>query len=317
MFSWSGRHYDVEKPLGGWTTANTLSPAFAGFGIQVTMLRFLCTMILIGGSAQAQAAGQTTSTTSPDNVGPQPTAADGLSSPASPAGRVSLVRGVLRRFDPLHDELLVRAFGGGDVRIAFDPRTQLVAENTRTRFTSVPLGSVVSVDTVMDGGKLFALSVRAGSSAATELNGQVVRYDAAKSQLALRDPVSPESISLKITSSTMVVNRGQATSAQSLSPGMLVRAWFSAAQRAASKIEILAEPGNSFTFAGRIVAVDLRSHVLALSNDSDQSVRELAIDSLDPISLGLLRQDANVTIQAEFDGARYQVRTVTRAALGP
>jgi len=274
-------------------------------------------LIVIGGSVQAQVAARTMSSTEPDTISPKPTATDGLPSEGSHSVKVSLVRGVLRRLDPVHDELLVRAFGGGDVRIAFDPQTQLLTENAHTRFTSLTLGSVVSIDTVMNGGKLFALSVRAGSSSTTELNGQVLRYDAPKSQLALRDPISPEGISLKITSGTVVVNQGQATSAQSLSPGTLVKAWFSGPQRAASRIEILAEPGNSFTFEGRIVAVDLRSRVLALSNDTDQSVRELAIDSLDLTSLSLLRQDANVRIQAEFDGDRYKVRTVSLVAVNP
>jgi hypothetical protein len=42
-------------------------------------------------------------------------------------------------------------------------------------------------------------------------------------------------------------------------------------------------------------------------------VRELAIGSLDSASLGLLREGADVDIQAEFDGDRYNVRTVRLA----
>jgi hypothetical protein len=98
---------------------------------------------------------------------------------------------------------------------------------------------------------------------------------------------------------------------------MLVRVWFSPAQNAANKVEILAERGNSFTFEGRIIAVDLRSHVLSLSNDTDQSVRELAIGSLDANSLALLREGTDVNIQAEFDGERYNVRTIAAAANHP
>jgi hypothetical protein len=227
------------------------------------------------------------------------------------------VRGVVKRLDPIHDQLLVHAFGGGDVRIAFDPRTQLLSENTTSRLTSISAGSVVSVDTVIDNGRLFARTVRTGSLNGAELNGQVVSYDGAKSTLILRDALSPENVSLRINSNTTVVNRGQAASPQVLSPGMLVRVRFSPAQNAPSNIEIVAERGNSFTFEGRIVAVDLRSQVLALSNDSDQSVHELAIGSLDPISLGLLREGAKVSIQAEFDGDHYKVRTVNLVSRNP
>jgi hypothetical protein len=56
---------------------------------------------------------------------------------------------------------------------------------------------------------------------------------------------------------------------------------------------------------------------VALSNDSDQNVHELAIGSLDNDSLGLLREGANVSIQAEFDGERYNARRVTLMSRNP
>jgi hypothetical protein len=295
----------------------------APFGIQGTMANFLWTMILLGCCAQAQVAAPTTSlatsaVTSGD-AGPQPMAV-GTDSPSAsrPGGKVGLVRGVLKRLDPIHDQLLIRSFGGGDIRIAFDPRTQLLSDNSRTGLTSIPAGSVVSVDTVIDNGKLFARAVRTGSSESVELNGQVVAYDPDKSRLTLRDPVSPEErVSLHITPGTTVINRGQPASPQALSSGMLVQVWFSPTQHAAKRVEILATPGNLFSFSGRIVAVDLRSRVLALSNDSDQSVRELAIGGLNSNSLGFLREGANVNIQAEFDGDRYNVRSVTLVSPNP
>ena len=274
-------------------------------------------VVLMAGCAQAQVAVPAPlpapSAAASDDAGQRPIAliADDPSAPGIPGGKVGLVRGVVKRLDPIHDQLVVHAFGGKDVRIAFDGRTQLLTENTPTRLTSIPAGSVVSVDTVIDGGKLFARSVRTGSSNAIEVNGQVVRYDVGKAQLTLRDPRNPENIALRVTANTTIVNRGAPATPQALSPGVLVRVQFSPAQHAASNIEILAERGNDFTFEGRIVAVDLRSHVLALSNDSDQSVRELAIGSLDSNTLGLLREGADVSIQAEFDGDRYNARRVT------
>src|SRR5207244_7194660 len=140
---------------------------------------------------------------------------------------------------------------------------------------------------------------------------QVVRYDAAKSQLTLRDPMSSENFSLKITPSSVVLNQGKAIAAQNLVTGTLVRAWFSGAQKTVTKLEILAEPGHSFTFQGKVVALDLRARVLSLSSDTDDSIRELAIDSLDSASLGLLKDNANVKILAEFDGERYKVRSLS------
>jgi hypothetical protein len=291
------------------------------FSIQETMAKFVWTMIVIAGWAQAQVAAPVAAAApaTSDGSRAQPVAAMAADLPltATPGGKVGLVRGVVKRLDPIHDQLLIHAFGGRDIRIAFDARTQLFPENTGAGVISIAPGSVVSVDTVIDQGKLFARSVRTGSSEAVELNGQVVRYDAAKLQLILRDPMSPQNVSLRITPSTRVVKRGQSASPQALSAGMLVRVQFSPSQKEATQVEILAERGNSFTFEGRIVSVDLRSRVLALANDSDQSVRELNIGSLDSAGVGLLREGADVSIQAEFDGDRYNVRTVALVALNP
>ena len=290
---------------------------------------FVGTMVLIAGSTAAQNRAPATSPAITLDNSPAPP--DPAISPASPAttdrsqtappeslapselpgGKIGLVRGVVKRNDAVHDQLVVRAFGGRDVRIAFDPRTKLLPEST-THITSIPVGAVVSVDTVMDHGKLFARSVRTGgsSSTAVELSGKVVRYDAGSSRLILRDPISPENVSLRVTGSTVVQNQGKAASAQVLAPGMLVRVKFSADKNTANNIEILATRGDSFAFEGRILSVDLRSRVVALSNNTDQSVRELAIGPLDSASLALLREGADVDIQAEFDGDRYNVRTV-------
>jgi hypothetical protein len=284
------------------------------------MAKFLWTMILLGGCTLAQvavpaASPSASSATSPAEsygTGAQPAAAIARDLPSASAlgGKVGLVRGVVKWLDPIHDQLLLRAFGGGDIRIAFDARTQLVSQNADTRLITIPPGSVVSIDTVIDQGKLFARSVRTGGSAAVELNGQVVRYDAARSQLTLRDPMSPQNISLHITPVTTVANGGQSVSPQALAPGMLVRVQFSPKRKTATNVEILAERGSSFTFEGRIVSVDLRSRVLALSNDSDQSIRELNIGPLDSAGVNLLREGSDVSIQAEFDGGRYNIRSV-------
>jgi hypothetical protein len=289
--------------------------------------------ILTAGCACAQEAAPATPPTTPpaatptsaddkkaqqDDKSPQQAVADDdIGSPGKPGAKVGLVRGVVKRMDPIHDQLVIRAFGGRDIRIAFDPRTQLLPEKKGAQLSSLPLGTVVAVDTVIDNGKLFARSVRTSPANAAELNGQVVRYDAAKSRLILRDPLSPEGTSVPVTSATTVTNQGQPASPQDLSPGMLVRVWFSPAYNAASKVEIFAQRGNSFTFAGRIISIDLRSHVLSLSNDTDQSVRELSIDTLNDSTLHLLREGANVSIQAEFDGDRYNVRSVALLASQP
>ncbi len=278
--------------------------------------------VLVAGCAAAQVA--TPASPAPGNAAPKAASPDTPPPiPRKAEEKIGLVRGVLKHLDPIHDEMVVRAFGGRDVKIAFDPRTQLMPGNATTASTkstdwaAIPTGSVVSVDTVLEGGKLFAVTVRTGPSTAAEMNGQVLRYDAAKSRLILRDPLSPENVSFRVTGNTTVVNRGKASSPQALSEGTLVHLWFTPAENTVTKVEVLAERGNSFTFQGRIVAVDLRSRVVAVSNDTDQAVHELSIASLDNSTISLLREGTNVSIRAEFDGERYNARTVTVLSRNP
>jgi hypothetical protein len=272
------------------------------------MPKFAWTMIILAGCLQAQ-----TAEPAPLNHAGSEKPPVSVNDPFPPhrlGEKVGLVRGTLRRVDPIYNQLIVRAFGGGDVRIAFDGQTKLLPENGQGHLVNLPAGSVLSVDTVMDDGKLFARSVRTEIPNSAEMSGQVVHYDPVKSQLTLRDPMSPASFTLHITPATRVVKQGRTTPAWDLSSGMLVRVWLSAKDNAATQVEILAERGAAYTFEGRIVAVDLRSHVLSLANDSDQSLRELSFGRLDSRQLNLLREGTRVTIQAEFDGDHYKVRSI-------
>lgn len=279
------------------------------------MLAIVALVSLAGVCMQAQSPAAPPSTVS--GAAKKVDSGDDLFPPHRHNGKVGLVRGVLKKVDPIYDQLVIHTFGDGDTRIAFDGQTRLLAENSDARLSNLPAGSVVSVDTVMDDGKLFANFVRIGTAGSAELNGQVVRYDPSRSQLILRDPISPENISLRVNDSTKVVRQGQNSSPQNLSDGMLVRVWYSAAQNLANEIEVVAARGDSFTFEGRIVAVDLRSRVLSLSNNTDQSLRELSFSALDNNSLNLLREGAQVSIQAEFDGNHYNVRSVAPAPKAP
>jgi Domain of unknown function (DUF5666) len=227
-------------------------------------------------------------------------------------GRVGMIRGVLKQVDPIYNQLVIHTFGDGDIRIALDGQTKFIAENGGTGSSNIPAGSVLSVDTVMDEGKLFAARVRLGTPSSAELNGQVVRYEPFKSELILRDPINPQNITVRVTSNTKIVNHNNTASARRLSQGMLVRVLYSGAEKVANEVDILAARGDLFTFEGRIIAVDLHSQVLSLSNSTDQSLRELAFSTLDANSVRLLREGALVSIQAEFDGTHYNVRAVSQ-----
>ena len=81
------------------------------FSIQVAMIRLLFPVILIVGCAQAQVAMPATSATMSDDAGrQQTTAATDVPLPGGPRAKVGLVRGVMKRLDPIHDQLLIHTF---------------------------------------------------------------------------------------------------------------------------------------------------------------------------------------------------------------
>ncbi|HEY1679170.1 MAG TPA: DUF5666 domain-containing protein [Candidatus Sulfotelmatobacter sp.] len=284
-------------------------------GIQLAMLRHFAALLLCAAWMQAQ----TSPPASPSISGQKHSVSDedALFPPHKLNGPTSLVRGVLKQIDPIHDQLVIRTFGGGDVRIAFDARTRLTPESAGEHVTGIRNGSVLSVDTMLRDGKLFASSVRVGVSNAAELNGQIVAFDPGRARLTLRDPISPKNIVVQVTPATTITQADKASTQTALLPGALVKVSFSATDKSAKRIEILAERGASFTFQGRILAVDLRSQTLSLSNDTDQSLRELTFGALDPQSRNLLREGDSVTIEAEFDGDRYNVRSIAPAPHNP
>ena len=282
------------------------------------MLNLVSALILSTAVARAQSAQPAASTPSSSSISEaQSGSAADIFPGANLDGRVSLLRGTLKRMDPVRNQLVLHTFGGGDLHIWFDPRTKLVAESGNSRWSALTVGQILSIDAVSHQGKLFARSVRTEQATSSEMSGQIVSYDATRSRLTLRDRMSPQQFSLKVLPSTVVTNGTQPSSMQGLQQGMLVHVWFTASDRSASHIEILAQPGNTYVFQGRVIALDLRSRMLSLSNDTDQSVRELSFAGLDDRNVSSLKEGIQVNIQARFDGDHYNILSVTPVSSNP
>ncbi len=113
---------------------------------------------------------------------------------------------------------------------------------------------------------------------------------------------------------TRIVHGDQTMAADQLTPGTLISVKFGARQKGediAQELSVLAIPGASFTFGGRVTALDLRLGLLAIESSTDHKTYEIYFD---PSTVGVndkLREEANVTVVTEFDGNRYVARTVT------
>lgn len=234
--------------------------------------------------------------------------------PALPPAKASLIGGTIQKVDRIRDQLTVQVFGGGKMKVAFDPRTHIYQGSTQASAPDLRPGDRVYVDTILDGGTIFARNIRLAKAAAGgKSEGVVMSYRADKNELIVRDLLSPDPVKLRLTSKTQVTQDGRAAFASQLVPGTLVDVSFAAQKndRDAQQVSILAVPGSDFTFAGQITGLDLRIGLLVLTSVTDHKTYEIYLDPSVITFDERLRPGAEVTTVAEFDGSRYVARTLT------
>lgn len=237
-----------------------------------------------------------------------------LDLPPLPRSEVSLIGGTVVRTDPIRDRIVVRAFGGKDLTLDFDVRTHILQGMNALSVHNIRPGTRIYADTISKDGRIFAKTIRIGTGASVgEARGQVIDYEAAESVLRVRDLISSQPFSIHIGAATEVQADGRTVPATELVAGSLVHVTFrsgSEGSNSAQKIEILARPGSTFTFAGRIVVVDLRDGHLTLAENASENTFEVALDSLSQDAKLRLRQGADVIVRARFDGRRYQAQSI-------
>jgi hypothetical protein len=238
--------------------------------------------------------------------------------PELPRAKASLIGGTVDRLDRVRDQLTVQVFGGGKMKISFDPRTHVFDNGIVASLSALRRGDRVYVDTILDGSTVFARTIRVRTTGMTgESQGTVVSYRADKGELMLRDALSPEPLKIHVTPQTQLTQGGHAFSAGELTAGTLVAVKFGPQNGnggrgdVAREINVLALPGASFTFAGRVTAVDLRLGILVIDSSTDHKTYEISFDPALATQADTLRPDTNVTVIAQFEGDRYVARTLT------
>lgn len=234
--------------------------------------------------------------------------------PALPPAKASLIGGTIQKVDRIRDQLTIQVFGGGKMKVAFDPRTHIYQGSTQASAPDLHPGDRVYVDTILDGSTVFARNIRLAKAAAGGTSqGVVMSYRSDKNELIVRDLLSPDPVKLRLTTNTQIRQDGRAAFASQLVPGTLVDVSFAAQKddRDAQQVSILAVPGADFTFAGQVTALDLRIGLLVLTSLTDHKSYEIYLDPSVVSFDERLHPGAEVTTVATFDGSRYAARTLT------
>jgi len=229
-------------------------------------------------------------------------------------GKSTLIGGTIESLDHVRDRFVVRAFGGRNIAIIFDNRTRVYRDGVTASLRDLQSGQRVYLDTALAGTDIFARSVRVLSqNSAGQSSGQVLSYDAASRELALRDVMAGEPAKFVLSPNASVLRDGKNASPTDLQAGSLVTLKFNPSPNGPAlvkEVSILASPGANFVFSGRITHLDLHLGLLVLVDPRDQKSYDIHFD---PNSAGIderLREGAEVVATTSFDGARYTASNI-------
>jgi hypothetical protein len=235
-------------------------------------------------------------------------------------GPLSLIGGTVIKMDPIRDRVVLRAFGGKDITVDFDVRTKILREEALVSTRELRPGARIYADTSLVNGRIFAKTIRISAEAATgEANGQVTAYDPSARKLKIRNALAAEPLEVRITPETKIRSGDRTVEPSNLTVGTLLHVTFNSRDHAnlATQIDIQAQPGSTFTFAGKMTFVDLRAGYVAIADQSGANSYEVAVDHLTPDVKRTLREGADVVVHAKFDGQKYQAQSIDLTRVQP
>jgi hypothetical protein len=229
-----------------------------------------------------------------------------------------VIGGAIRKVDPVRDQFTIKVFGGRSIKILYDERTQVFRDGVRIPLRDLKADNHASIQTVLDGTNVFAVSIHMLSqSPQGEVQGQVVGFNPVTGVLTVNDPLVREPIRLQVPAGTAVVRADRSSSPASgpadLRAGTLVAVKFTPGNQGrgvTSQISILAAPGSTFVLSGEISSIDLHAGRLILVDPRDEQSYQISLDPARFPGSHDLHSGSRVTVNADFDGARYVARSI-------
>lgn len=240
--------------------------------------------------------------------------------PADPQGKSTVIGGVIRDVDPLQDQISLKVYGGHPMNILFDERTKVYRDGVQAPLTDLHPQEHASIETVLDGDNIFALSVHMLShSPQGECQGQVLGFDPRDGDLTVRNALSGQTVHLTVPANTPIERVGQPSfsssspGASDLMHGALLSIQFQADNRGggvANHIAILATPGAVFQFAGDVTYFDMHAAYVSLRDSQDQKNYTIYFDPSRFPQSTQLHVGSHVIMNAGFNGQHYVADTL-------
>jgi Domain of unknown function (DUF5666) len=239
-----------------------------------------------------------------------------------PRTTTTMVGGTITGVDRLRNKMTVHVFGGGHWTVNFDERTHIFHNGRETTQLAIKKGERVYVDTQLDNNKhdIFARNIRVGvAELPADADGQIIAIDAKHNELTLRDSLNSVPVRFAVDQETRISNGQTPAAFKDVKPGTLVHVRFAASspnRGLAREVSIIAVPGSTFTFSGKVTFLDLHRGLIAVQNSTDDKNYEIHFEPSAVTNRSELGVGRDVLVRATFEGARYMAQSVnpTRAA---
>ncbi|MGC2744987.1 MAG: DUF5666 domain-containing protein [Candidatus Angelobacter sp.] len=233
-----------------------------------------------------------------------------------PRTTTTMVGGTISGVDRLRNKMTVHVFGGGHWTVNFDERTHIFHNGAETTQLALKKGERVYVDTQLDNNKhdIFARNIRVGvAELPADADGQIIAIDPKHNELTLRDALNSVPVRFAVDPETRISNGQTPAAFKDVKPGSLVHVRFAASspnRGLAREVSIIAVPGSTFTFAGKVTFLDLHRGLIAVQNTTDDKNYEIhfapsAVAHRDELGVG-----RDVLVRATFEGTRYMAQSV-------
>jgi len=307
----------MQATVRHWMPSKQMSNKIGAMERCAVMNCFLA-IVVLGAvtTAQLTVADAQSKVASPQSELVSATASAGLAAlPPAPRGKSTILGGEIRRVDPVRDELTLKVFGQRPVKILFDERTQVYSDGKKIPLRELVPSDHASVQTVLDGTDVYALSVHVMSqSPEGEYQGRVLNYNPGTGELSVSSVSLHDPLKLLVPANTPIARVGQPafaalrSGASDLVAGALISVKFESnnkGQGIAREVAVLATPGSAFEFSGNLTSLDMHSGLLVVVDPSDDKSYQISFDSaIFPASRNLHEGD-RVRVTASFDGTHY------------
>lgn len=241
--------------------------------------------------------------------------------PPLPHGKRTVMGGAIRDVDPVRDRFKLVPVGGHPITILYDARTHFYRNGVRISVLDLRSAEHASVETTLDGTKIFAVSVHALTTVPGGVTqGQVISYNPRSGELKLNTSLTHQPVTLLVPQGTPEELVGQEAgsakprSAVALSAGALIEVQFKPGNKGrgvATHISVLAVPGQRFAFAGQLVTLNMSKGAMVIENAADHHDYQITFYPAQFQASSQLREGRHVRVTAVFNGTGYVADEIT------